>query len=42
MDIFIGEDIYIVLTKDGRKFEIYKIVGPGRKIWRLYKEVKPI
>ena len=34
--------IYIVLTRDGRKFEIYKIVGPGRKIWRLYKEVKPI
>jgi hypothetical protein len=29
-----GEDIYIVLTKDGRKFEIYKIVYPGRKIWR--------
>jgi len=32
--------IYIVKTKEGRIFEIYKILGYGEREWRLYKELK--
>lgn len=32
--------IYIVKTKEGRVFEIYKSLGFGKREWRLYKELK--
>lgn len=32
--------IYIVRTKEGRIFEIYKSLGFGKREWRLYKELK--
>ncbi|MCX8095000.1 MAG: hypothetical protein N3D74_02250 [Caldisericia bacterium] len=32
--------IYVVKTKEGRVFEIYKSLGFGKREWVLFKELK--